>query len=115
MKTTGTQDARNAGKPGTYLLRLYVAGTGSRSVHAIANIKNICEQYLKDMYTLEVIDLYQQPESARKEQIVAIPTLVKELPLPVRRIIGDLANTAQVCASLDIPIPYKPGQSPAAD
>jgi circadian clock protein KaiB len=85
-----------------YLLRLYVAGNGSRSVHAIANIKSICEQRLKGYYRLEVIDLYQHPERAKDEQIVAIPTLVRELPLPVRRIIGDLSDIAQVCSSLDI-------------
>jgi circadian clock protein KaiB len=86
-----------------YLLRLYVAGTNTQSMRAIANIKKICEMYLKDCYTLEVIDLYQQPERANLAQIIAIPTLVRENPLPIRRIIGDLADVSQVCASLDIP------------
>jgi circadian clock protein KaiB len=85
-----------------YLLRLYVAGNGRRSINAISNIKNICERYLKGGYQLEVIDLYQQPERAKIDQIVAIPTLVKEFPLPARRIIGSLSNAAQVCAVLEI-------------
>ncbi len=89
---------------GSYLLRLYIAGSGSRSMQAVTNIKIICEQHLKGRYQLEVIDLYQQPERAKDEQIVALPTLVKELPLPMRRIIGDLSDTAVVCASLDISI-----------
>jgi circadian clock protein KaiB len=99
-------------KPVGYMLRLYVAGNGSRSVHAIANIKAICEQYLKGYYGLEVIDLYQRPERAKDEQIVAIPTLVRELPLPVRRIIGDLSDTAEVCRSLDIGFHPDAGSAP---
>jgi circadian clock protein KaiB len=100
-------NAANAGNAGNladaaYRLCLYVAGNGSRSVHAIANLKRICEQHLKDGYRLEVVDLYEYPERAKDEQIVAIPTLVREQPLPVRRIVGDLSDTAQVCASLDI-------------
>ncbi len=85
-----------------YQLRLYVAGTGTQSMRAITNIKRIVEQYLENNYDLEVIDLYQQPERANLDQIIAIPTLVREKPLPTRRIIGDLADSSQVCASLDI-------------
>lgn len=103
------QDQQAQENPEHYLLRLYVAGSGSRSLQAIANIKRICEQYLKDCYRLEVIDLYQQPERARSDQIVALPTLIKELPLPVCRLIGDLADTGQVCLSLDISLAPKAG------
>lgn len=103
MKAAQSRHDQPAAQSEGYLLRLYVAGTSRQSMHAISNIKNICEKYLKNGYQLEVIDLYQQPERAKIDQIVAIPTLIKELPLPVCRIIGNLANAAQVCASLDIP------------
>jgi circadian clock protein KaiB len=112
MKPTASLHAHTEQASGRYLLRLYVAGTGHRSTQAIANIKNICEQYLSGRYQLEVIDLYQQPEYAKDAQIIAIPTLIKVQPLPLQRIIGDLANTAQVCASLDIP--YSPANAPPA-
>jgi circadian clock protein KaiB len=88
--------------PPQYVLRLYVAGGGNRSLQAIANIRAICEQRLAGRFTLEVVDLYLEPERARQAQIVAIPTLVKESPLPVRHIIGDLGDTAAVCANLDL-------------
>jgi len=92
------EDSKNA----TYLLRLYVAGTTSNSVHAIANIKRICEEYLKGRYLLEVIDLYQHPTLARGEQIIAAPTLIKRLPLPLHRIIGDLSVSERVLVGLDL-------------
>jgi circadian clock protein KaiB len=85
-----------------YLLRLYVTGMTPKSVHAIANIKRICAEHLEGRYTLEVIDLYQQPERAREAQIIAAPTLVKELPSPLRRIIGDLADCERVLVGLDL-------------
>ena len=85
-----------------YVLRLYVAGTTSRSIRAIANIRNICEEHLPNRYDLEVIDLYQQPHLAERDQIIAAPTLIKVLPSPVRRIIGDMSYTAQVLVGLDI-------------
>ena len=85
-----------------YRLRLFVTGTTPRSVKAIANIKKICEEYLKGRYDLEVIDLYQQPELAQAEHIVAAPTLIKKLPVPLRRIIGDLSVEERVLAGLDI-------------
>ena len=98
-------DAGSAAGLPVHVLYLYVAGSGSRSLNAIANIKAICEQYLPNRHELVVIDLYQQPELAKAAQIVAIPTLVKALPLPLRRIVGDLSDTAQVCATLDIARP----------
>lgn len=85
-----------------YLLRLYVTGTTVHSVRAIANIKKICEEHLKGRYNLEVIDLYQQPGLARGEQILAAPTLIKKLPVPLRRIIGDMSNTEKVLVGLDL-------------
>ncbi len=86
----------------TYVLRLYVTGTTPRSMQAIANVKSICEQYLHGRYELEVIDLYQQPVLAQGEQIIAAPTLVKKLPEPLRRIIGDMTNTEKVLVGLDL-------------
>ncbi len=85
-----------------YILRLYVAGQTPKSTLAIANIKKICEENLHGDYDLEVIDLYQQPQLAQGEQIIAVPTLIRELPLPLRRIIGDLSNTERVLIGLDI-------------
>jgi circadian clock protein KaiB len=85
-----------------YLLRLYVTGTTPASVRAIQNIKNLCEKHLHGRYDLEVVDLYLKPELARGEQIIAAPTLIKKLPLPLRRIIGDMANTERVLVGLDI-------------
>ena len=85
-----------------YLLRLYVTGMTLKSVHAIANLKRICAEHLEGRYLLEVIDLYQQPERAREAQIIAAPTLIKELPLPLRRIIGDLADRERVLVALDL-------------
>jgi circadian clock protein KaiB len=83
-------------------LRLYVAGPTSRSLAAIDNLRRICEEKLQGHYTIEVIDLLQSPQLARGDQIVAVPTLVKKLPPPLRRIIGDLSNTERVLIGLDI-------------
>ena len=85
-----------------YNLKLYVAGQSPKSVSAIANIKKICEEHLQGRYELEVIDLYQQPQLALGEQIIAIPTLLRKLPSPLRRIIGDLSNTERVLVGLDL-------------
>lgn len=83
-------------------LRLYVAGQTPRSLSALANLKLFCEEYLADRYTLRVIDLLENPELARGDQILAIPTLVRQLPIPVRKIIGDLSNTERVIVGLDV-------------
>lgn len=85
-----------------YILRLYVAGTSPQSVRAIANVKKICEENLQGHYELQVIDLYQQPQLAQGEQIIAAPTLIKKLPLPLRRIIGDMSSTERVLVGLDL-------------
>ena len=85
-----------------YVLRLYVAGTTSKSVRAVANIKEICESSLKNRYDLEVIDIYQQPVLTKGEQIIAAPTLVKKLPLPLRKFIGDMSDTERILVGLDL-------------
>ena len=96
-RTTGRVD-----KP-KYLLRLYVTGTTGRSVRAIQNVRRICEAHLKGVYELEVVDLYKNLPLARGDQIIAAPTLIKRLPVPLRRLIGDLSDEQRVLAGLDIP------------
>jgi circadian clock protein KaiB len=104
MKTNPTQPKSVPGiaDPDRYILRLFVAGQTSKSVHAIANIRKICEENLQGRYLLEVIDLYQQPQLAQGEQIIALPTLIKKFPPPLRRVIGDMSNTQRVLAGLDL-------------
>ena len=95
------QPGSNSGQA-KYVLCLYVSGSTSKSALAVENIKRICEQHLKNRYDLEVIDIYQQPNLARDEQIVAVPTLIKRFPPPVRRLIGDLSNLKKVLFGLDL-------------
>jgi circadian clock protein KaiB len=83
-------------------LRLYVAGQTQRSITAFANLKKICEEYLAGKYSIEIIDLIKHPQLARGDQIVAVPTLVRKLPEPVRKIIGDLSDTYRVLVGLDL-------------
>lgn len=83
-------------------LRLYVAGQTPKSVMALANLKRICDEHMNGEYSVEVIDLMENPQLARRDQIVAIPTLVRELPSPLKRIIGDLSNTERVLVGLDV-------------
>jgi circadian clock protein KaiB len=85
-----------------YVFRLYVAGGTRRSIVAIANARSICEEYLSGHYELEVVDVDQQPGTAQRAQVVALPTLVKEQPLPARRFVGDLSNTEQILAGLSL-------------
>jgi circadian clock protein KaiB len=85
-----------------YILRLYITGSTSRSIQAITNLKKICDEYLEGRYELEVIDLYKNPSLAIGEQIIAAPTLIKKLPLPFRRIIGDMSNKEKVLFGLDL-------------
>ena len=87
---------------GEYVLRLYVTGMTARSSRAVNNLRTICDEYLEGRYDLEVIDIYQQPALTRGEQIVAAPTLVKKLPLPMRRIIGDMSDREGVLLGLDL-------------
>lgn len=94
--------ARRKAASSRYLLKLYVAGQSPKSLNAIGNIKKICEVNLQGHYVLDVIDLYQQPQLAQGEQVIAVPTLIRKLPHPLRRIIGDMSNTERVLAGLDI-------------
>lgn len=87
---------------GRWILRLYVAGETARSITAFANLKKICDQYLANRHSIEVIDLSKQPELAQNDQIVALPTLVRKLPTPVRRVIGDLSNLDRVLVGMDL-------------
>jgi len=97
-----------------YVLRLYVTGATARSARAIQNIKTICEVHLEGRYTLEVIDVYQQPELAKGDQIVASPTLIKQLPQPLRRFIGDMSRTEHILLGLDLR-PNKPATDESED
>ena len=94
-----------------YLLRLYVTGMTPRSTEAFSTIKSICEEHLQGRYDLEVIDIYQHPSLAKDEQIIAVPTLIKRLPLPLRRFIGDLSDNERVLIGLDLR--RKPPMDPA--
>ena len=85
-----------------YVLRLYVTGTTPKSTRAVHNLIQLCQERLAGHYDLEVIDIYQQPALAQAEDIIAVPTLLKKRPLPVRKLLGDLSNTQQLVASLDI-------------
>ena len=110
MKSTPTKKSRKAGNgqaasdgnSARWNLRLYVAGQTPRSLTAFKNLKEICEEYLKGEYHIEVVDLMENPTLARGDQILAIPTLVRKLPQPIRKIIGDLSNTERVLVGLDI-------------
>jgi len=90
-----------------YNLRLYVAGQTPKSIAAIANLRNLCEEYLAGRYSIDIVDLMRDPELAQTHQIVAVPTLIRELPEPIRRIIGDLSNTQRVLLGLDIEPPAR--------
>jgi circadian clock protein KaiB len=102
MQTPGTE---------TYVLRLYVTGMTPKSINAIENIRKICEENLKGRYELEVIDIYQNPEYAKKEEIIAAPTLIKKLPLPLRKFIGDMSNTEKILVGLNL-VPKKEKTTP---
>lgn len=90
------------GKEKLWSLRLYVAGQTPKSLTAFANLKKICEDHLAGQYSIEVTDLLKNPQLAKGDQIIAIPTLVRKLPEPIKKIIGDLANTERVLVGLDI-------------
>ncbi len=91
-----------AGNDEHYVLRLYITGSTARSAAAISNIRKLCEEHLAGHYDLEVIDIYQQPTLAQGEQIIAAPTLIKKLPFPLRKVVGDLSNEERVLMGLDI-------------
>jgi circadian clock protein KaiB len=107
-KTGQKQDLMNdmkkveQNKKSKYFLTLYISGATNRSKLAIENIKRICEENLKGRYILEVVDLFQEPEKARKEQIIVLPTLIKSLPAPIRKFIGDLSDKDSVLVGLEL-------------
>ena len=86
----------------TWILKLYVAGQTPKSLAALANLKKICEEHLKDQYKIEIVDLLENPKLAKGDQIIAVPTLVRQLPPPVKKIIGDLADKERVLIGLDV-------------
>ena len=89
-------------EPLTYVLRLYVTGMTPRSTRAIANVRKLCDEFLKGAYELKVVDIYQQPKLAAGEQIIATPTLIKQLPLPLRKLIGDMSDTEKFLLGIDL-------------
>jgi circadian clock protein KaiB len=113
-KTAKKIPTRSAGKTSTKRaargemeLRLYIAGQTPKSLSALSNLKNICEAHLRGKYQIEIIDLVKTPQLAQGDQILAIPTLVRNLPTPIRKIIGDLSNTERVLVGLDL----RPGEA----
>ncbi len=90
------------GEPDSWNLRLYVAGQTPKSLVAFSNLKRLCEEHLSGRYQIEIVDLSKQPHLAQKDQIVALPTLVRKLPTPIKRIIGDLSNLERVMVGLDL-------------
>jgi circadian clock protein KaiB len=104
MKKNGADnDVKNQSKPPPeFELRLYITGATPNSVKAISNIRNICDSFLKDRYALQIIDVYQDAALAQQEQIIALPLLVKKLPLPERKLIGDLSETEKVLKALGV-------------
>ena len=105
MKKNGSEsDLKISKPPPEFELRLYITGATPNSVKAIANIRKICDSYLKDRYALQIIDVYQNVSLARQEQIIALPLLIKKLPLPERKLIGDLSETEKVLNALGVEI-----------
>ena len=102
VKGDGAGVEKKGTKPKEWELRLYVAGQTPKSIAALANLKKFCEENLKGQYNIEVIDLVKHPQLARGDQILAIPTLVRKLPSPMKKIIGDLSNTERVLVGMDL-------------
>ena len=101
-KRSANRSPKNKAGKELWQLRLYVAGQTPKSIRAFGNLKLLCEQHLPGNYSIEIIDLLKEPALARGDQIVAIPTLVRKLPEPIKKIIGDLSNTERVLVSLDV-------------
>ena len=102
MQLSENQTATPSPEPKAYVLRLYVAGQTPKSTLAFTNLKQICEEHLQGRYEIEIIDLLKNPQLARGDQILAVPTLVRRLPEPIKKIIGDLSNTERVLVGLDL-------------
>jgi len=99
---TRSKSKPDIAQEGNWNLRLYVAGQSPKSMRAFANLKKLCEEYLKGKYTIEIIDLLKNPQLAAGDQIIAIPTLVRQLPVPIKSIIGDLSDTERTLVGLDL-------------
>ena len=104
VETSTEEFAKTAAKlaKANYVLRLYVTGMTPKSTQAIANVQKLCELHLAGRYELEVVDIYQQPQLAKGEQIIATPTLIKKLPLPLRKLIGDMSDTERFLVGIDL-------------
>ncbi|HON61311.1 MAG TPA: circadian clock KaiB family protein [Deltaproteobacteria bacterium] len=102
IATEAFEKVLRGGQEQRYVLRLYVTGSTPKSARAIRNLRRICEEHLKGKYELEVVDIYQQPELAQEADIIATPTLVKKLPPPLRKFIGDLSDADQVIKGMNI-------------
>ncbi len=102
MKSTLIKKSKAAKPEPAWVLKLYVAGQTPKSIEAFSNLKKICDEHLEGMYKIVIIDLLKNPQLAKDEQILAVPTLVRMLPRPIRRLIGDMANTDRVLMGLDI-------------
>jgi circadian clock protein KaiB len=102
ISSTKQFEAASGAAAERYVLRLYIAGSTPGSSRAVETLKAICEEHLPNRYELEVVDIYQQPMLARDEQIIAVPTLIKKLPLPIRKLLGDLSDKQRVLLGLDL-------------
>ena len=107
-----TDRGRGGGSPTTYLLKLYITGASPRAALAIANLRRICEQELQGQYQLEIIDVQEHPQLAEDDKILATPTLIKQLPPPLRRVIGDLSDKEKVLLGLEVRSENIPAPSP---
>ncbi|HPL64355.1 MAG TPA: circadian clock protein KaiB [Syntrophales bacterium] len=101
-RSSTEKKAEGKKKREVWILKLYVAGTSPKSIRAFENLKKICEEHLSGKYRIEIVDLLKNPKLAKGDQIIAVPTLVRQLPPPVKKIIGDLANREKVLVGLDI-------------
>lgn len=102
MSDTASSGIGRSPPPGDWVLRLYIAGQTPKSLAALANLRRICDEYLAGQFQIEVIDLLEKPQLAEGDQIIAIPTLVRKLPEPMRKVIGDLSNTEKTLVGLDL-------------
>jgi circadian clock protein KaiB len=113
--TSAFEDALADAGDACYIFRLYVSGSTPRSLRAVQNLRQMCEAHLQGRYQLEVVDIYQQPGEAQSNQIVVTPTLVKSLPVPPRRLIGDLSHADRLLISLDIVTPADPASKTSTE
>lgn len=101
-KKSARAEQKDSGSRKMYSLRLYITGQTPRSAASIRNLRDVCDEFLEGRFELQIIDLYQRPDLAKEAQVVAAPTLIKRLPLPLRRLVGDLSNKSEVLLGLDL-------------